>query len=424
MNQGTWMILSYFANVDGMAPSVHIDSRVQELRRRGYRVILVTSLSSPPGVEGTWRIPSVLPTGIRYELRRAFLRRPKTLLMKVTKGAAMLALFPFYVLEKIVFPFDANWSWYLSAQWPALRMAKRFRPDAIYSTGGPVTAHIAAQGVSRKTGIPWIAEFQDPLRTGPSERNFRESAMHRRTERLVAGNADAVIYLTGKLRDSTMERIAFKGKVETIYAGAPSPENSFEGNTDKSPDKVRLVHIGTLSSTRNLAGLLAALDELEKSDSSGLDHLEIYQYGHADKAVETSSRRYPSHVHLMGKVSHEEALGIMTGSDLLLLIQDRSDISTETIPSKVYEYLHSGRPILGLVYRNPELSRMLESHGHVAVQVDDPLAIARALSTLMKRWKDGKLTEGIVTSDLTVSNAVNKLEELVGQLTRPNADES
>lgn len=416
MSKRTWLILSYFANVDGMAPSVHIDNRIQELRRRGVRVILVTSLASPPGNEDTYRIPSFLPSGFRYEIRRIFLRKPKTIVMRAAKGAIMVMLLPFYALEKVVFPFDANWSWYLSAGGTTLRLARRFRPEVIYSTGGPVTAHIAGQRVAKETETPWIAEFQDPLRTGSSERNARESAMHRKTEQLVADNADVVIYLTKKLLGSTMERLSFKGTVEAIYAGAPPFHPSPRTDSVKNTERLTLVHIGTLSSTRNLKGLLAGLDILKDMDPDVLDHLGIYQYGHADKHVETSSRQYPEHVHLGGRVSHEEALEIMESSDVLLLVQDISDISCETIPSKVYEYLHSGCPILGLVYRNPELTRILEDHGHISVEVDDPPAIALALIDLVDRWNKGKLTEEIRSSDLTVANAVDKLEELAESL--------
>ena len=424
MTRGTWLVLSYFAHVDGMAPSVHVDSRVQELRRRGNRVILVTSLACPPGREDTFRIPSMLPSGIRYEVRRVFLRKPQTLLWKALKAGIIVLLLPFYALEKAIFPFDANWSWYLSARRSALRLARRFRPDVIYSTGGPVTAHIAAERVSREQGMPWIAEFQDPLRTGTSSRNRRESALHRRTEKLVAEHADAVIYLTRELRDSTRKRISFKGNVETIYAGSPPVGESPQVDKTEDSERVRLVHIGTLSSTRNLKGILTALDVLNTDNSKILDTLGIYQYGHADKAVETSSRKYPEHIHLMGRVSHQEALEIMTKSEALLLIQDRSDISKETIPSKVYEYLNSGRPILGLVYRNPELAGILESHGHIAVQVDDPDAVAGALKIIVAKWRDGKLSEGLIPSDLTVSSAVDRLEELAGELTESSNNES
>ena len=114
----------------------------------------------------------------------------------------------------------------------------------------------------------------------------------------------------------------------------------------------------------------------------------------------------------------------MESSDVLLLVQDVSDISSETIPSKVYEYLHSDRPVLGLVYRNPELTRILEDHGHISVEVDDPPAIARALGNLVDRWNKKKLTEEILSSDLSVANAVDELEELAGSLAGREKDGS
>ncbi len=424
MSKGTWMILSYFANVDAMAPSIHIDYRVQELRKRGHRVIVITSFSSPHGCKDTWRIPSILPSGIRYEVRKILFRRRQTIINKIIKGLVMLPILPFYALEKLFFPFDANWSWYLSAQWSALRLAKRYKPDIIYSTGGPVTAHVAAERVCRKTGIPWLAEFQDPLRIGSSTRNRRESKLHQRTEELVATKADFVIYLTKALRESTILRRSFKGVVKAIYAGAPVPEESARHTLADDGKKIKIVHIGTMSATRNFLGLIDVFQLLEKEYEGVFDRVEFHQYGHADKRVVESSRKHPSHIHLMGKVSHVDAIDIMAQADVLLLIQDVSHISIETIPSKVYEYLHTGRPILGLLYRNPELKLLLENHGHVVAQVDDPAAIALAIKNLFESWELGSLHDGILPSPFSIANSVNEMEELTGSLLKNMNDES
>jgi glycosyltransferase involved in cell wall biosynthesis len=330
----------------------------------------------------------------------------------------MILSLPFYTIEKLFFPFDANWSWYLSAQRSALQLAKRFKADIVYSTGGPITAHIAAEKVNRRMGVPWIAEFQDPLRTGVSTRNRRESGMHSRIEEMVAAKADSVIFLTRALRDTTLSRMEFKGEVQTIYPGSPPIGETNQRDLSLNKERMELVHIGTLSSTRNLKGLLKGLDHLKENKPRILDRVSVHQYGYADGKVVSSVGNNPYHIRLMGKVSHFDALNAMVNANVLLLVQDWSPISSETIPSKVYEYLHSGRPILGLVYRNPELKRMLERYGHMVVEVDDTQATAEAVEILFDRWENNCLTEGVRPSDLTVENAVARLEDLAKSIGR------
>ena len=81
----------------------------------------------------------------------------------------------------------------------------------------------------------------------------------------------------------------------------------------------------------------------------------------------------------------------MRKSDVLLLVQNTSDFSTETIPSKTYEYLQSGRPILGLVYRNPELAGMLKGLGHTVAEAADAGSVRGAVSEIHLRWEAGRL---------------------------------
>jgi hypothetical protein len=87
-----------------------------------------------------------------------------------------------------------------------------------------------------------------------------------------------------------------------------------------------------------------------------------------------------------GKVSRREALGVMAGCDLLLVIQNRDRVSEETIPFKTYEYLASGRAVLALVHRNRELAGLVRAAGHTAVEGDDVEAVTRALEDSYDRW--------------------------------------
>jgi hypothetical protein len=98
----------------------------------------------------------------------------------------------------------------------------------------------------------------------------------------------------------------------------------------------------------------------------------------------------------------------MLEADILLLVQNIDDFSAETIPSKVYEYLMARRPILGLVYRSPELAGMLESLGHTSVTAEDVGAVRAAIAEIHRR-RERSAVEPPGVSPYTTRAAVERL---------------
>jgi len=77
----------------------------------------------------------------------------------------------------------------------------------------------------------------------------------------------------------------------------------------------------------------------------------------------------------------------------LLLLHGTVPFCEEYIPSKMFEYLWTQRPILALVWRNPQMEKMLRELGHWAVTADDVEAVATALNELHTRWVQDNLPD-------------------------------
>src|SRR5699024_902587 len=54
-------------------------------------------------------------------------------------------------------------SWWLGAVPAGLRLIKRDRPSVIWSTYPIATTHLIAHTLHRLTGLPWVADFRDPV---------------------------------------------------------------------------------------------------------------------------------------------------------------------------------------------------------------------------------------------------------------------
>jgi hypothetical protein len=78
---------------------------------------------------------------------------------------------------------------------------------------------------------------------------------------------------------------------------------------------------------------------------------------------------------------------------VLILLHGNDEWCAEYIPSKLYDYLWTGRPIWGITHRNPQLDQMLLDRSAYVCLQSDVEAIALALERIWLDWKNRKLLE-------------------------------
>ena len=54
-------------------------------------------------------------------------------------------------------------SWKFAGIREGMQLIEKFRPDAIWSTYPIATAHVIGAELHRRSGLPWIADFRDPM---------------------------------------------------------------------------------------------------------------------------------------------------------------------------------------------------------------------------------------------------------------------
>ena len=387
-----WLVISYWANVEGMACSYHIDDRLRHLLACGVEVEMITSICGPrPRSWGDrWhRVPSPSASGYRFEVRhlaRAF-RRPWN---GIAKTLLVLPILPLYWVEQCVVRLESTFWWWAAAVCAGLWRTRRRRPDLIYSTGGAMSAHLAAAVIARLRRLPWMAEIQDPLPYQGLGRGPIPRWLVTKLERMIHSRATGVVYLTQAAAERAAARTGGAAACRAIYAGAGSPvavSNRARG------DYLCLLHAGTLSGSRTPETLLSALANLAARNDQVRREIRLTLLGATDAAVRRMAETfsYPEMLEVIEKLPRREAWERVERADLLLVIQNLDRVSEETIPSKTYEYLVSGRAVLGLVYRNLELAAILREAGHRVVQVDDVAAIEAELENLYEAWRGAGL---------------------------------
>jgi hypothetical protein len=97
----------------------------------------------------------------------------------------------------------------------------------------------------------------------------------------------------------------------------------------------------------------------------------------------------------------------MNAADCLLLLHGTDAFCEEYIPSKLYEYLWTQRPILGLVHRNPQLTGLLHEFNHWSVNEKNIEEITQALEELYQRWSEDRLQDSQNITPYTTQGAVD-----------------
>jgi len=143
--------------------------------------------------------------------------------------------------------------------WPALRLGQRLiaerRPVLIFSSSPPETAHLIAGRLSRRSGLPWVADLRDGWLFEPPNPALRQARLRRsleaRWERGMVAQASAVVTATAPIAADLRQRCpAAAHKPLTITNGFDAAE--FAGLTrQRAPDgDFLLVHTGSLSASR------------------------------------------------------------------------------------------------------------------------------------------------------------------------------
>jgi O-antigen ligase len=406
-----WLILSYRANIPGSACSQHLDDRLPHLQAQGIEPVLLTGPAGLP--HPAWRhfrTVSLAPSGIRFELRHYLRRRLRQRWQfKLVETLLLLPVLPFYLLEKIVVNLESEWSWGLLASLRGLLLCRQLQPELIYSTGGSASAHVAGLLIKRWTGIRWIAETQDPLVHDQGWRRSRLALLlYKNLEQRICCQADMFVFLVSAAMEHCRRRTGC-GRLAVVYPGA---NPSWFGQIPQSKgSRCRFAHFGSLSGTRNLAVFFQALEQAVSSRPELRRLAQVDVYGSFDSLSEREMKRLRLHDLVVphGPVPRQEAVAAMQQADCLLLVQNLIYFSCETIPSKVYEYLLAGRPILGLLHNNQELETMLRGSGHQAVPADDVQKTAVAIAALLDDWAADRLAGTTAAQTWTVEAAVRKL---------------
>jgi len=298
---------------------------------------------------------------------------------------------------------DGYRPWAREAQRTAIRRIAAGGIDALWTTSSPESAHLAGLVLRRRFGIPWIADFRDPWvgRVTYQPPTKWHDARHRELERAVVSAADRVTLVSDEMTALYRKRYRdLPGERFLTIPNGYDPDDwrradgllTATSTTEPSRRRFVLLHAGQLAHRPSARTLLEAARIVLASDPRAGEELTIRFLGgneelHPEEwealglapVVETS----PSRPHL-------EALAAMRAADALVLLGHGGSADALLYTGKIYEYLTSGRPVLGLVDEGPAADLIRATGAGVVRGASDAKGAAEVLRTWLGAWRRGE----------------------------------
>jgi glycosyltransferase involved in cell wall biosynthesis len=265
--------------------------------------------------------------------------------------------------------------------------------DVIYSSSYPMSSHLVALLLKKRTGLPWVADYRDEwsIRRMLKWRTELHHWLARHLDRWFVRTADRVV--TTSPEHSRRFRQTFGGESEkfvTVTNGYD--EDDFRGPVPSRPSDLRgkflISHVGSVFEWRNANAFLEAVRICIDGGVIPPDRLRVAFVGPNRTRLPRDLTERGNLV-MPGYVAHSDAVAWMRFSDVLLLINSERT----NIPAKTFEYLAAGNPILALVREGPTAELVREAGAGTVIGGEDVNSVSATLSDLYRKWERGELAK-------------------------------
>jgi len=323
-------------------------------------------------------------------------------------------------------------SWFPSAVAVGANLIRKHRPDVIWSTYPIATAHLIGLALQRWSGLPWVADFRDPMidvdpTTGeiyPADRLVRrvsawiEDTAVQYCSRAVFTSAGAHAMYSNRFPHIPQSRWATisNGYDEEDFAGI---ESECRPTRQASCGPVVLIHSGVMyPCERDPTQFFDALAYLRRTDQISPEKLQITlrATGHDEYIrAQLRSRGIEDLVFLEPPIAHRAAVAELLDANGLLVLQASS--CNRQVPAKVYEYLRARRPIFAMTDPAGDTAALLKSEGvNWIVPLNSWIDIAAGLLKFQDEIRNGQTRTRVEVGHLSRKSRTRELALLLNSI--------
>lgn len=284
-------------------------------------------------------------------------------------------------------------SWMIDAVRQGMQLIRQYKPDVLWSTYPIATAHAIGAELQRRSGLPWVADFRDPMAQDGYPSDPRTWAAYRRIEQAALAQARCSVFTApGAARTYRQrypqwaERVAVleNGYDESSFAEA---ERLQPAPPPLQPGAITLLHSGIVyPEERDPSALFQALRQLAAQGLVNPRQFRLrFRAAVHDKLLHELAARHAvaDFIDCLAPIPYRDALQEMRRADGLLVLQSAG--CNDQVPAKLYEYLRASRPVLCLSDPAGDTAGVLRGAGLADIA---PLSDAAGIAEALTRFVD------------------------------------
>jgi glycosyltransferase involved in cell wall biosynthesis len=273
--------------------------------------------------------------------------------------------------------FPPNALWALTGRGAVRRARDRVRPDVVWATCPPPSALFAATAAG--DAMPLVAEMRDLWAGNPYF--DAGGTLLTRIEKRAFARAASIVTVTQSCADRMLElHPEIAPRLEILPNGFDPDLLALRRRASTSSPRATLVHAGTLYGDRSAVTLMRALSRPELAERT-----RLVLVGAVDPLTRAALPHARCEVVIEPPVPWRDAVERVRDADIAVVINSPGTGGDMAAPSKLYEALALGTPVLALTNPGTETERLLQRLGHDAgcAPPGDEDAIAHAVCRLL-----------------------------------------
>ncbi len=311
----------------------------------------------------------------------------------------MLAKVLRLISRTIYFP-DNKKAWIEPAVQKGKELIDDKKIDLIFSTAPPFSNHIIAQQLNEISNIPYVLDYRDLFTGNHFEENESESRKSKKvtTESEWLRHSSGVVALDRFAGNKIQEALTSKTlNMEVISHGFD--QEDFDSHRNASLDykkgKINWLYSGLFYDANQPDVFLNGLKELFIKKPELREKTHLHFQGGLDSRIKKliSDLGFEDIVSDYGYLSHDISVANLLKADILWMISNFSKNLKQIKSGKLFEYIGTKKPILGLVHPG-EASRLLNDYkGGFYAAPDNIYDVTNTVEEVYELWTKAKIPE-------------------------------
>ncbi len=350
--------------------SIRISKFVKYLTRLGWNCVVITSDTGPiREVYYDEQLVNEIPPSVKVIKIRSFLpHRNNTSTRGNNKSFFNMQKYFKEIVYHLIFP-DHYILWSFFALLAARKLVKK--DDIVITTLSPYSTALVGLFLKMMYDIKWVIDYRDGWTTDPFYKFTKIKKLFESILELCCLKlTDAVTCVSEPLKNDINRTFNICDKILVIENGLDFEDYKFEASDNLfENDMFNLVYTGMISvRNRDISQLIYALDIL--INQNNIKNIKTYfigpiydTYGDIDSIYNKLVNKLDleKYIFFIPPVSRHKSLAYQQQASCLLLIYTSKSDLDSVMSSKIFEYIYTKKPILGLINRSAA-RELIETH--------------------------------------------------------------